>query len=221
MNTQKKTTRNHRRTGMAVGLSAGLIGGAAAGLAFGIPGATSAATPESAAIEAAALVAQVDTPEDGTEAGGGTVDRVAVRTERIRAALDELVAAGTVTAEQADAVAAHLSEQVPVRDRGDRLERRAQRAERREFVTELLGVDAETLRDELRSGATLAEVAEANGVSTDELVDALVARAMERLDAAVEAGRIDQATADEKSAELEASITERVTTPRGERGAEN
>lgn len=221
MKNETKSTRNTRRTGMAVGLSAGLIGGAAAGLAFGVPGAISAATPDGAASEAAALVAQVDTPEDGPVVGDDTVDRIALRTERIRAALDELVEAGTVNAEQADAVAAHLSEQVPVRDRGDRLERRAQRAERREFVTELLGVDAETLRDELRSGATLAEVAEANGVSTDELVDALVARAMEHLDAAVEAGRIDQATADEKSAELEASITERVTTPRGERGAEN
>ena len=43
-------------------------------------------------------------------------DRVALRTERIRTSLDELVTDGTVTSEQADAVAEHLATQAP--DRG-------------------------------------------------------------------------------------------------------
>lgn len=79
-----------------------------------------------------------------------------------------------------------------------------------EVVTELLGIDAETLRDELRGGSTLAEVAEANGVDVASLVDALVAEATDRVDQAVEAGRIDAAEATDKLADIEERITERV-----------
>jgi hypothetical protein len=194
--------RTSRRTGLAIGLSAGLVGGTIAGLAFGVPGLTSAASADTTV---AAAVAQVD-DESTPEAATPGVDR-------LRARLDDLVVDGTITADQADAVAAHLAEQA-----GDRIrDRRDRREDRADALSALLGVDTETLRTELRGGATLAELAEANGVSVDELVDVLVADAMERIDAAVESGRIDQATADEKAAELEARITERVTTPRGER----
>lgn len=196
-----------RRKGLAVGLSAGLLGGAAAGLMFAVPGATSAASDDSAA-DTVAAVAQVEA-EPSAEVDG---DRLANRTERIRQGLDDLVTDGVITDEQADAVAAHLAERVP--DRPGRGEGPRGHRANFEIVTALLGIDAETLRTELKAGATLAEVAEANGVSTDELVDALVADAMKHLDVAVENGRIDQAEADERAADLEERITERVTTAR-------
>lgn len=198
--------RTSRRTGLAVGLSAGLIGGTAAGLAFGIPGVTSAAGGDTSVT---AAVAQVDSDEATTARG-----------DRLRGTLDELVIDGTISAEQADAVAEHLVEQASGRfgdrDRPGMDRRMDRRADRFASITELLGVDAETLRAELQDGSTLAEIAEANGVSSDELVDALVAQAMERIDAAVESGRIEQTVADERAAELEERITERVTTSRGE-----
>lgn len=206
-----------RRKGLAVGLSAGLLGGAAAGLMFAMPGSTSAATDESTG-DVIAAIAQVDSedPADDTNTPASDdatddVDRLTDRTERIRGNLDEMVTDGVITAEQADAVAAHLAQSAP--DRGGVHGRRGHHAN---FgtVTELLGIDGETLRTELQGGSTLAEVAEANGVSTDELVDALVADAMEHLDAAVENGRLDQAEADERAADLEERITERVTTAR-------
>lgn len=196
--------RTSRRTGLAVGLSAGLIGGAAASLAFGLPSVTSAA---STSPPVAAAVVQIDDDSASAERG-----------ERLRGALDELVTDGTISAVQADAVTDHLVNQAGDRT-GDRVRDRRQdrRSDRVATIAELLGLDADTLRTELQAGSTLAEVAEANGVSSDELVDALVAEAMVRIDAAADSGRIEQEVADERAADLEERITERVTTPRGER----
>jgi urease gamma subunit len=69
-------------------------------------------------------------------------------------------------------------------------------------VAEAIGISTDDLRAALRDGQTLAEVAEANEADPQQLVDLLVANGTERLDAAVAAGRIDQATADERKASL-------------------
>ena len=134
--------------------------------------------------------------------------------------MQELVDEGTITAEQADAVTAHLLEQVP--------ERLAERDGRgpgwhggrpggglfgrgagvvSEALTDLLGIDAQELREQLRDGATLAEIATAQGVEPQAVIDELVGEYEERLDNAVENGRLDQAEADERLA----SATERIT----------
>jgi uncharacterized protein YidB (DUF937 family) len=81
-------------------------------------------------------------------------------------------------------------------------------------VAELLGLDAQELRQQVRDGATLAEIATAQGVEPQAVIDELVAELTERLDNAVENGRIDQAEADEKLAEAEAKITEMVNSGR-------
>lgn len=73
-------------------------------------------------------------------------------------------------------------------------------------VAELLGVTPQELAEELR-GPSLAEVAEAHGVSADELVEVLVAAAGERIREAVDQGRITRERADALLSEL----TERVT----------
>ena len=69
-------------------------------------------------------------------------------------------------------------------------------------LAEAIGISTDDLRAALRDGQTLAEVAEANGVDPQQVVDLLVANGTERLDSAVAAGRIDQATADERTAAL-------------------
>jgi hypothetical protein len=69
-------------------------------------------------------------------------------------------------------------------------------------LAEAIGISTDDLRAALRDGQTLAEVAEANDVDPQQLVDLLVANGTERLDAAVAAGRVDQATADERKASL-------------------
>lgn len=69
-----------------------------------------------------------------------------------------------------------------------------------------LDVTEEELREALRNGKTLAEVAEAEGKSVDGLVDALVAEQTERLNEAVEDGRLTDAQRDEIVAGLEERV---------------
>jgi hypothetical protein len=69
-------------------------------------------------------------------------------------------------------------------------------------VAEAIGVSTADLRAALRDGQTLAEIARANDVEPQAVIDVLVANGTERLDAAVAAGLIDQATADERKAGL-------------------
>lgn len=120
-------------------------------------------------------------------------------------ALDELVEEGVISQEQADAVEEKLRETFGGRlGRGHRLHHGLEEA------AEVIGVDAEQLAEQLADGATLAEVAEANGADPADVIDALVANAEERLAAAVENGRIDQAAADERLAEIEERVTDLV-----------
>jgi prolyl-tRNA editing enzyme YbaK/EbsC (Cys-tRNA(Pro) deacylase) len=69
-------------------------------------------------------------------------------------------------------------------------------------VADAIGISADDLRAALRDGQTLAAVAEANGVDPQDVIDVLVENGTARLDAAVAAGRIDQATADQRKAGL-------------------
>ena len=69
-------------------------------------------------------------------------------------------------------------------------------------LADVIGISTDDLRAALRDGQTLAQVAEANGVDPQQVVAVMVAKGTERLDAAVAAGRIDQATADDRKASL-------------------
>lgn len=71
-----------------------------------------------------------------------------------------------------------------------------------EAMAEAIGIDAEELRTALEDGQTPAEVAEANGVSRADLVDAVVADITEHLEQGVEDGRLTQEEADERLAEV-------------------
>lgn len=77
-------------------------------------------------------------------------------------------------------------------------------------AAEALGLTVDELRTELEGGATLAEVAEANDVDVQTLIDALVAEATERLDEAVDDGRVEADEAEEIKAALAERITARV-----------
>jgi peptidoglycan hydrolase CwlO-like protein len=60
-----------------------------------------------------------------------------------------------------------------------------------------LGLSATELQTQLQSGKTLADIAKAQGKTVDGLVTALVADEKKELDAAVAAGRLTQAQADQ------------------------
>lgn len=208
MTDQLPATDPSRRRRLSVGIAGGLLAAIAVGLVVGVPDQSSAATDAtSAAIAQHADEVRADDtrPEPGTG---------------LREALQALVDDGTITAEQADAVASHLVENRPERgERGDGpLGTAFGLGVGSEVLAELLGIDGAELRTQLRNGATLAEIASARGVEVHDVVDELVAELAKRLDNAVENGRIDQARADEKLAGAEAKITERVENGRPRRG---
>ncbi len=74
-------------------------------------------------------------------------------------------------------------------------------------VLDLLGVNRGEMVSHLRTGGTLAELAEANGSSGQAVVDTLVAVADAKIDEAVVAGRIDE----DQAAELHDRAVERAT----------
>ena len=142
--------------------------------------------------------------ETETEAPGGWVAD----------ALSELVTAGTLTQAQADAVAEALEAARPERPFGGGKHWRGGPGGLGfgriglDAAAEVIGIEEDDLRDALRDGTTLAELAEQNGVAVQAVIDALVAEANERIDNLVEEGRLD---ADE-AAERLAETTERITT---------
>jgi len=73
-----------------------------------------------------------------------------------------------------------------------------------EAMAEVIGIDVEELHTALDDGQTPAEVAEANGVSRADLVDAIVADITAHIEQGVEDGHLTQAEADERLADVEA-----------------
>lgn len=72
-----------------------------------------------------------------------------------------------------------------------------------EAMAEAIGISEDELRTALEDGSTPAEVAEENGVDRETLIDAVVASMEEHLAQGVEDGRLTQEEADEKLAEIE------------------
>lgn len=210
------TKRSTKRTAV-LGTVAGVLGGGAIGLMMVAPSLTSAA----ATTDIPAVVALQDTEQDDT----ATIDE-SVRPEQgenLRAVLQSLVDDGTITSDQADAVAAHLIANRPERSGPGGREGRGgpggmERGPGRdgEVVADLLGIDAQELRDELRSGSSIADIATANGVDVQTVIDTLVTEAQEHLDLAIENGRLTAAEAATKLDDLNERITARVN---GERPA--
>ena len=121
----------------------------------------------------------------------------------VQDALGGLVDDGTITQAQADAVETALEEARPARgphgfhaDLG--------------VLTEALGVTEDELRTSLRDGDTIAEVAAAEGVDVQVVIDAIVAAQQERVDAKVAEGDLTQEEADERMADAEERATDLV-----------
>ena len=120
--------------------------------------------------------------------------------------LAELVDENTLTQAQADAVQEAIEQAVEDGrlGRGGRGGMRGHRG--LGSVLEELGIERDAVREGIEAGLTPGEIAEANGSSAAALTEALTDRMNQRLDTAVENGRLDDAEAEERRAE----ITERV-----------
>jgi polyhydroxyalkanoate synthesis regulator phasin len=139
------------------------------------------------------------------------------RSAELSALLSTLVAKGTITQAQADAVVAAAKSAEAARDalrpiKGDRDAKLT-------LIASTLGTDTKTVLTRMQAGESLATIA---GAKKDALITALVADETKRIDAAVTAGALTAAQATALKANLVAHVTAEVEStrplggPRGE-----
>ncbi len=134
----------------------------------------------------------------------------------VSAQVDDTVPADTPATETTVEAPGGNGEEAPANgERGARGERRAERAQ---ATADLLGIEVDDLRAAFEEGQTLAQVAEANGVDVQTIIDAKVDAKTERINAAVEEGRLTDVEAAEKLADVEERVTTRVNEGRPDRG---
>jgi polyhydroxyalkanoate synthesis regulator phasin len=192
----------------ALGVTAGVLGGGAIGLLMMAPSLTSAATDEPAPAEPVVAALQDGTDEAPADA----------RPEpgvRLRETLQPLVDDGTISGDQADAVSEHLVENRPEDRRGGHHRHGGKGGA---AVAEALGINAETLRSEMQAGNSVADIAAAKGIDIQVVVDAILAGPTERIDTAVENGRLTEDDAADRLAQLSERIEERINTVRSTDG---
>lgn len=198
--TQDQTTKGPRKLLTTVGVTAGLLAGGAIGLVATMPSLTSAASADTAE---EALALQEDTGTD-TETDTETDERPEPGV-RLRETLQSLVDDATITAAQADAVTEHLVENRPERDHRPGRRGLDGHGRNNAVVADLLGIDRETLRAELQAGNSVADIAEANGIDVQSVIDALIADAQSHIDLAISHG-VDE----ERAAERLERVSERI-----------
>jgi polyhydroxyalkanoate synthesis regulator phasin len=131
--------------------------------------------------------------------------------ERITEALTGLVSDGSLTQEQADEVASTLTE-AGIGGHGGHGGGRLDL----EAAATALNMTEDELHTALEAdGTSLADVAGTQGVEVDTLIDALVTAAQDDIAQAVEDGELSQEQADERLADLETRVTERVNSDAG------
>jgi hypothetical protein len=121
--------------------------------------------------------------------------------------LDAAVEAGRLTEEQADAIRERIEAGGFIGPHfGFGFGLHVEGGPALDGAADYLGLTEAELHERLRNGRTLAEIAKAEGKSVDGLEQALVAAAKEKLDQAVENGRITVAQRDEMLERLEVKI---------------
>jgi len=190
----------HKRIA-AIGLAAGLAAGGFAGVALTTPALSGAQTSTTEATAQDPAVDQAERPDRPDRP-----DRSAMLVET----LAPLVADGTITQAQADAVIAKLQEAGPKEGPGGRHGKGA----KLDAAATAIGISVDELRTALESGQTIAQVAESKGVNVQTVIDALVADAKAHFAEDVASGKHTQEEVDQKLADLEERITEMVNNPR-------
>ena len=146
-----------------------------------------------------------------------------VEQTRIDGVLDGLVTDGTLTQDQRDAVETALRDAKPKFDRRGGSHGRGHGRPGGASILGELGIDRSSVRQGVTDGLTLGEIADANGSSAQALEDALAERFNTKIDAAIETGRIDAQTGEERRAEIQTQIEDLVNgevdvTNQGHRG---
>lgn len=201
-----------KKSVVAAGLGAGLLGGSAAGLVL-------SGASVSGAQEATTTQSESGTDSSSSATSGTTRPDPA---EHFAEALAPLVADGTITQDQADAVTAALAEAMPADGAGGPGGPGMGHGGGpggSEAAATALGISVDELRAAIEQGQTIAEVAAASGIDVQTVIDAMVAERAARLDESVAAGELTQEEADQKLADATTRITDEVTNGRPQRGA--
>jgi len=128
-------------------------------------------------------------------------DRAQRRTDRLKELLQPLVDAGTITAEQRDAVVKQLADAAGARS-GKRDGHRIKGLEGG-AAAKALGLSIEDLRTALRDGQSLADIAKSKGIDVNKVIDDMVDQTMDAMSGwTPPAGR---------SLPTEAQVRERIT----------
>ncbi len=188
----------------AVGIG---LGGVVSADVFGSPAVQAvqavqavSATPSAAATpQAPATSTPAASTDETTDDAGGFKSYTDV--------LAGLVADGTLTQAQADKVVAALEAARPMHDGPGRGGRGPWR-QGLDSVATALGLTVDELRTELQSGKTIADIATAKGVDVQTVIDTLVKQVQDRIAQAVTDGKLTQAEADTRLAEVTQRITD-------------
>lgn len=135
-----------------------------------------------------------------------------------------LIALGGVAVGAPSAFAQDAEEPTTEEREARRAERQEARAERRaekiEALTSILGISADDLQEAREAGDSLADIAAAQGVDLQSVIDTLVGNAEARIEAKQADGTIDAERAAEKLESIEDRVTARVNgeRPEGRRG---
>ena len=136
----------------------------------------------------------------------------------LAATLSALVAKGTITQAQADAITAAATAAETAKRAAhdaDHATKDADRVALEALISKTIGVDSATVRTRLAAGESLGAIA---GAKKAELITVLVADHTKRIDAAVTAGKLTAAEATTLKAGLTAHITAEVDQVGGKRG---
>lgn len=186
---------------------AGTIGALALAVAVGATGAVAASRALSANESSQAVI-----DDAADQLGVESSDLSDALKQGLKNRIDEAVEAGRLTEEQGETLKERIdSSEVPpvfggLGHHGFGLDHPGHLGGLDAAAT-YLGLTEAELHEQLRDGKTLAEVAQDEGKSVSGLVDAMVAAAEERIDEAVEDGRLNE----DRAVELKQELGERMT----------
>jgi hypothetical protein len=130
----------------------------------------------------------------------------------LAATLSALVAKGTITQAQADAITAAANAAKAAAEAARPAKpTSADHAARLALIATTIGIDSATIQTRLKAGETLAAIA---GAKKDALIAALVADETKRIDAAVTAGKLTATQATTLKSTLTAHVTDEVNSTR-------
>lgn len=229
----------------AVAFSAALAGGGVAGAVLGVPSISGAQTPSSSSDSSSATPRPERGPKGGPQldaaasALGITADELRTQLESgktiAQVAADKGVDVNTVIDAMVSAAQTDLRARITDfvnngrPERGERGPggpggpgghegRFGRGGPHLDAAATALGITADELRTQLESGKTIAQVAADKGVPVQTVIDAVTADENAEIDAALAAGKITQAQADEmkaNAAQHAADIVNGVRPPKG------